>query len=390
MLLIAFLGVAAAVTLANVDTAPMSNVVGAVGANARGFRPLAQLAALLLMGGVYGLFRVSVRSREDLDTVLRALIVGAAFVGAFALYQVGAREFGLPYGFVNERRPVELVTSTDIVRVNSTLTEPSPLAQFMSIFVAIGLAWTLLRTRPAWLPRWAPPVLLLGGGLVLVATLSKAGLVANALLLPVLAVLCLRMRPRPPRGRAYAVAATALVVVFGGLLTIRAPNIFTSPGSVLASERYVREGYSLVAWDIMRDRPLGVGVGNYTFYFPVHDSVFSNYEYNDQVVDAHNWFLEAGAETGVLGGICFLGFVLLLIVRGLRAALRSADKALAASALALTISFAVGATMHLTYSYFYFPFEWVLAGLVGSLSSIVARTGMDADQPNLQRMNSAK
>jgi O-antigen ligase len=71
------------------------------------------------------------------------------------------------------------------------------------------------------------------------------------------------------------------------------------------------------AWRLFLDHPLlGTGLGTLEIVFPPYDSL-----YDGKVVDhAHNDYVEALAETGVVGGLCcawFLGFVLLYSLTGL-------------------------------------------------------------------------
>jgi len=70
-------------------------------------------------------------------------------------------------------------------------------------------------------------------------------------------------------------------------------------------------------WRIFLDHPLlGTGLGTLEIVFPPYDSL-----YDGRVVDhAHNDYVEALAETGVVGGLCcawFLGVVLLHSLSGL-------------------------------------------------------------------------
>jgi O-antigen ligase len=70
-------------------------------------------------------------------------------------------------------------------------------------------------------------------------------------------------------------------------------------------------------WRIFLDHPLvGTGLGTLETVFPPYDSL-----YDRKVVDhTHNDYLEALAETGVVGGLCcawFLGVVLLYSLKGL-------------------------------------------------------------------------
>lgn len=67
-------------------------------------------------------------------------------------------------------------------------------------------------------------------------------------------------------------------------------------------------------WQIVRDHPwTGTGLGTFQTVFPRYESY-----YDHLVVDhAHNDYLEMLAETGLIGGACMLGFVVLLVWQGL-------------------------------------------------------------------------
>jgi O-antigen ligase len=67
-------------------------------------------------------------------------------------------------------------------------------------------------------------------------------------------------------------------------------------------------------WRIVRDHPwTGTGLGTLETVFPHYESY-----YDGLVVDhAHNDYLELLADTGLIGGVCILGFVALLAWRGL-------------------------------------------------------------------------
>jgi hypothetical protein len=370
LFLAAFLFVAVVVTLANVGRIPGETVVGATGANGREVRWLAQGIALLAMAGLYVLFRVGVRSEERLAAVIRALLVATGFVGAYALYQIVGRELGFPYTFVNERRDIEsLPTQTRYIRVNGTLQEASPLAQFAAVALCLGAAWLAARARrPPWLTLRAAAVVALGAGGLVVVTLSKSAGLACALWLPVL----IATVPHARRRRELIVVGVGVVLILGVAAATLSGSVANLSGQRGASsERYVRVGYWVGAVGIARDHPFGVGVGNYPFHFPGYASLSTRYEFEQFVADAHNLPLEAVAETGVLGGALFLCFALSLLARALRAATRGRDRFLAATAWGLAGAYAIGLTMHLTYSYFYFPFEWVLAGLLATMPHLL-------------------
>ena len=69
-------------------------------------------------------------------------------------------------------------------------------------------------------------------------------------------------------------------------------------------------------WRLFLDHPLlGTGLGTFEMVFPPYDSL-----YDGKIVNhAHNDYVEALAETGIVGGLCcawFLGFVLLNSLKG--------------------------------------------------------------------------
>lgn len=384
LLLAGFVAVAVAVTAANVGLVPDTPVPGATGANSQLLRGPAQLLAILVMAGAYALIRAGVRRPDDLHAVLRALLVATAGVALYAGYQVAGRLLDLPYTFVNERRTLEALPAGDgYVRINATLPEASPLAQFAAIALLLGVAWTAARARP---PRMSSRLVLavaaLGAVLVL-GTLSKAAFVAIGAVVPaLLVVLARRRRTRLALGAAGLIG---FVVVSLAVVALRSADV----GAVLRSEEYLRAGYWQAALEIVEQHSAGVGVGNYTFYYPVYAPLARDYEYFAGVADAHNLYLEAFAETGVLGGLLLLSFVVTLVGRGIAAGRAEPDPELRATVLALTFAFAVGALMHLTSSYFYYPFEWALAGLVGGAHAVTGRerAGVLAvapvDQPRL-------
>jgi len=68
-------------------------------------------------------------------------------------------------------------------------------------------------------------------------------------------------------------------------------------------------------WHIFLDHPaLGTGLGTTISVFPQYETI-----YDGKVIDhAHNDHLELLAETGIPGGFCWIAFIVLLVVCGLR------------------------------------------------------------------------
>jgi len=94
-----------------------------------------------------------------------------------------------------------------------------------------------------------------------------------------------------------------------------------------------REAMRQDTWRIFLDHPvLGTGLGTLQRVFPPYDSLYDNRIVNH----AHNDYLEALAETGILGGLCcawFLGVLLLESLKGLAGLASSFSAALNLSGL---------------------------------------------------------
>ena len=72
-------------------------------------------------------------------------------------------------------------------------------------------------------------------------------------------------------------------------------------------------------WHIFLDHPaMGTGLGTLQSVYPLYETL-----YDGKIVNhAHNDYLEALAETGILGGLCCAWFLALLYVRGMRRVIR--------------------------------------------------------------------
>jgi O-antigen ligase len=259
--------------------------------------------------------------------------------------------------------------------VNSTLPEASPLAAFMLLGLFLSAGWLLApQSRPAWIrPRaeWAIGAV---SGAVIAATLSAAAWVSCAIWLPLMVAIA-----GSGRRRRVAVGIGALCAVAILALITLSRTSGGGPSGFLDNQRYVRAGYWIAGLKMVAAHPLGVGVGNYAFYYPLHAPLSSDYEYQVGIADAHNLFLDAAAETGIAGVVLLVAFVGTLVFTGIRGAARGV-RAGQAEALGLALAAALGAelTMHLTFSYAYYPFEWVVAGLVGSIPAILVGPGAHA------------
>ncbi len=142
---------------------------------------------------------------------------------------------------------------------------------------------------------------------------SRGGIVSFSVQFAFLVYLLLRRRGLGKHllaGSAVLLAALMIVTWLGvGRILQRFSSLHTQ--EVTAGKRAtMRAG----AWHIFLDHPLvGTGLGTFRIAYPPYETL-----YDAKVVDhAHNDYLEALAETGVLGGLCCAWFLGVLFLKSL-------------------------------------------------------------------------
>jgi O-antigen ligase len=150
----------------------------------------------------------------------------------------------------------------------------------------------------------------------LLLSASRGGIVSFAVQLVILFLLLLvrRIRSRYVLAGGLVVLCAVMAVSWIGVQQVLQRFSVIQTMEVTGSKRAaMRED----AWRLFLDHPLlGTGLGTLEIVFPPYDSL-----YDGKVVNhAHNDYVEALAETGVVGGLCcawFLGVVLLYSLKGL-------------------------------------------------------------------------
>jgi O-antigen ligase len=144
----------------------------------------------------------------------------------------------------------------------------------------------------------------------LVLSASRGGIISFAAQIVVLALLLLVRRIH---GRGMILGGIVVLCAVMMVSWIGVQQVFQRFSGIQSSEVTAgkRSAMRQDTWKLFLDHPLvGTGLGTFEMVFPPYDSL-----YDGKVVNhAHNDYLEALAETGVLGGVfCvwFLGLVLL-------------------------------------------------------------------------------
>ena len=181
-------------------------------------------------------------------------------------------------------------------------------AGFVELVVPVGMALLIFRgLRRDLFPLTGLLTILPVGALVLAG--SRGGIVCFAFEVGALLLLA-RSRKVPGRAATMAIAFVALCA-FAFIVWIGAGKAIerfskTSLGEVSLSRR---ASMFRAAIGIFRDHPIqGAGLGTMVSVFPRYDT-----GYDGLIVDhVHNDYLEALAETGLLGGLCGVSFLWLL------------------------------------------------------------------------------
>lgn len=150
------------------------------------------------------------------------------------------------------------------------------------------------------------------------------------------------------------------------LLSNKHVRFFTINKLTAKTEKVTHTSYSKtdrlnsmkVSLKLVKDNPIfGVGLGNYGLHYD-HYNKHSSFEYYNFRPIANNVYLEILAETGLLGFLSFLGFIILLY----RYTIYDRSRVLRTGLVALLICF-------IAFPTFSVIFIWVYFGLILSLKS---------------------
>jgi O-antigen ligase len=150
----------------------------------------------------------------------------------------------------------------------------------------------------------------------LLLSASRGGIVSFVVQMVILFLLLLIRRIRSAHVLVGGVVVLCAVMAVSWIGVQRVLQRFSEIQSMEVTGRK-RAAMREDTWRLFLDHPfLGTGLGTLEIMFPPYDSL-----YDGKVVDhAHNDYVEALAETGVVGGLCcvwFLGAVLLHSLKGL-------------------------------------------------------------------------
>jgi O-antigen ligase len=295
--------------------------------------PYATMIELLSWGACILFFFLAVESFRTTDQVkafLSFLVILSFFVSLFAIVQ-HFRFNGKLYWFLTlgpDAEPFGPFVNRD------------DFAGFVELTSPLGCALILFQ---AWRREKLPLLLLFTvlpiGALVLSA--SRGGIIGFAFGF----VLLLFLSRERHIGKRQLLGAAALALIAGSfVLWLGAREAIQRLGSLSTEEisRDRRVSMYRDTWQIFLHHPwAGTGLGTLAAVYPRYESY-----YDGMIVEhAHNDYLELLADTGLVGGLCGLAFVVLLFQQGL-ANLRSAEGRLGRASCAGSMAACAGLLMH--------------------------------------------
>jgi O-antigen ligase len=291
------------------------------------FGSLALYLVVVIASGSQALSRIAT-AKEVLKWTEVILIAGAAlyFLGsirqlltlAWATIAAGVLEAIL--GCVQ----YATFTGDTADRATGTFDQPNPYAAFLNL--ALPLALCLLVFAKSWRVRW-----LAGGAAAIIGLASYFARSRGALLgvaVAVIVVTLIRLR----LDRIAALAGGVLALLFGviwfarllpqslqtrigGLVAIDTASVCRPPDTANFStlERLAQWAAGI---NMFLAHPiLGVGAGNYSVEYPRYSVICWQTVYGH----AHNFYINAAAETGVIGLVAFLALTVAMVFVGWRA-----------------------------------------------------------------------
>lgn len=261
-----------------------------------------EFLVLVLLGTQY------LRTRRQiwlLVVVLMAAAISQALAGyAQAIFNLGPSSFVRSYS----------------LRVYGTFDQPNPYAGYLNMTLVVALALLLLGRN--WLTRTLAGLAacLIGGAFYL--TQSRGGQIA------LLAALIFLVLAGYPGLRVWLrVVLAALLAFAGGIVSGMIPlylfdqvNHFLGLAGISLQDPTPQDfstAERLAHWiaglRMYQAHPLlGVGIGNYPDAYPAYSvTIFVN-----SLGQAHNYYINIAAETGTIGLLVYLFFVLCLLIAG--------------------------------------------------------------------------
>lgn len=345
-------------------------------------RALQVLLALGVASMVYWLLPSLIDTKEKLKYVLGFLLVSAVFIGLFGLYQFFADMAGAPLA-VSLLKPGYDKSTFGFARIQAFSQEPLYFANFLMLPVGLLLGWHLFEEKIKGL-RGGKLLLILGLLLLnFILTVSRGAYLG---LLAVFLLVFLFLPRRIITLKNFYIVTTTLFLVGGMTFLLlykaepRALEEFTKHARVediqIGESVNARVQAMKDALDAYHSSPvLGIGVGNYGPYVQKYPPATPKGGW----FIVNNEYFEVLAETGFLGLILFLAFLLFRFYRSLKAFFKAKDMFLKATILGLILAFIGIFIQYNFFSTLYIIHIWFLLGLMVAVENLILKNELSSN-----------
>ncbi|HKV64647.1 MAG TPA: O-antigen ligase family protein [Candidatus Acidoferrum sp.] len=331
---------------------------------------LFEVALLLEACLIYFYVANNVRTRQDVVYAVKLLMIACLLV---SLANIVLEFTGMPSTIWGAPTQIQIEADPrqSFMRVGGTIGSPNFAAAYFSISLAAaaGILFTNLGRALKWLA-----IAVLGlAGVALIFTFSRGGWVAAALAVSLICWVGYRRR-------GFSLKAPIAILLVLGLLCLPFQNVISA--RLLGDDKGSAESrvpLMKLALRIFEDNPLlGVGANNFTV---VMDRYLTSDFREGWLFTVHNKYLLVLAETGIVGLLAFLAFLLDALRKGWQCWL-CRDPLLSPIALGLTVGIAAH-MLHMTVDVFRGrPTQqllWLMAGLLVAMLRI-CRSNASADR----------
>ncbi len=322
------------------------------------FFRIVQLVELFL---AYFYLANHIRTKQDLQFFVIALMVGLSAESILMIVQWFT-------GFSFSMAGIEASYEASSGRPGGTLGQPDAAGGIIAGWLAIVLAMIWLFPRRS--QKAFAVICFVVGCIALISTASRAAW--GSIIVVIFGFMLIGWRRGWVQGRSLVLIFITTLVI-GGIFFPTIYNRLTADdrGSAASRPKMFR-----LAWNVISSSPshlfLGVGANNYALVAPAYNtSDVGNLGYviNSSV---HNVYLLAWAETGLIGMLCFLGFLAVPLLKAWEH-IRSDNRFFSLIALGLGCAILAMAIQMLVAPFIGRPiniFVWLLISLIVSLDHI--------------------
>ncbi len=310
-----------------------------------------------------------IRHTNQVERVVRLLLISMLVVGLFGIYQFLGDIVGLPISLTG-LRPQYTKEILGFPRIQSTALEPLYFANYLLIPISLAITLWLSKTQEK-LKSWWLLCLILLGGLNFILTVSRGGYIALAAMLGCLALVYWKQLLQPK-----IIIPFILCVAIAGGIAYRFLNLTDQITTYTAHVTNLFGGASYaervetfdIAERIWWQHPwIGIGPGSFGPYANYHPLIAPS----DGYKIVNNEYIELLAETGVIGLGFFIIMVFMLYIRSFKALRHGKHPYLKAVLIGLMTAFVGVLVQYNTFSVLYIMHIWFTIGLMISIQNIL-------------------